>query len=495
MQKYQIFSQICHNFKNFKIVVKIVRNFCKNIVKYKYKIVLLSKNSTYMEVCMADMNNDNNNFSNNGMANNPPTNSGNMPSQQGQMNGASNNQQQNSQFSGQSQNTNLQNNSNNYQSNSYQQGQQNNQFSQNPINPPRPQNPQFSSYQQNPQYSQQYQQTAQSQQQTSQNQVNQNQAPSQQNPNSQNNAPQQPNQQQPQQQAPQGASAGYEKKKTLSEEDKERLSNFNYSNDEIKKLRKRKKKAELTENARPLTKVRRLYSARIAHRVYPEQMQEINRLRALAEEGGKKGAALIGSAARKTRNLVASILLVLAILAIVGTGTLVTILMLNNEGNSVPSGTIEFTDNTDIKQTITGYRMGEEIDEPITIANLTNRDLYFLFYVTISAPTDAPLTEGLDFKDLEIEFLGVQSENWFKGTNNGITYYTTRTKTPMFKNESITDNKIQIITGYKINVKDGVDENAWANKTVVLTFNIIGCESSDDINNEISKIGVTLPEE
>ena len=348
------------------------------------------------------------------------------------------------------------------------------------MSPPRPQNPQ---------YSQQYQQTAQSQQPASQNQ-----APSQQNPNSQN-APQQQNPQQPQQQAPQGASTGYEKKKTLSEEDKERLSNFNDSNDEIKKLRKRKKKAELTENARPLTKVRRLYSARIAHRVYPEQMQEINRLRTLAGEGGKKGAALIGRAAKRTRNLVASILLVFAILAVVGTGTLVTILMLNNEGDSVPSGTIDFTDNTNIKQTITGYRMGDEIDEPITIANLTNRDLYFLFYVTISAPTDAPLTEGLDYNDLEIEFLGVQSANWIKGTNNGIIYYTTRNKTPMFKNEDLTDNKIQIITGYKINLKDGGDENAWTGKTVVLTFNIIGCESSDDINNEISKIGATVPEE
>lgn len=395
---------------------------------------------------MADMNNENN-FSNNGFSNPPSGNGGSGAPNQGQ-NPQFGPQQQNPQFGNQpnapQQNTNLQNSGG---------------------------APQNNPYQQQPRYNQQ---------------------PT---PNNQPNQPQNPNPQQPTQspqQAPQGASAGIDRKKTLSEEDKERLSDFNTGNDEIKKQRKRKKKPQITENARSLTKVRRLYSARIAHRIYPEQMQEINRLRALAEEGGKKGAALIGRAAKKTRNLVVSILIVLAILAVVGTGTLVTVLMLNKDTGSTPTGTIDFTENTNIQQTITDYRMGTEIDAPIGIVNLTNRELYFLFYVTLGAPTDAPLTEGLDYNDLEIEFLGVNPENWIAGEQNGIIYYETGAKTPMYVNESTTNNQIQIITGYKIKVKEGADESVWIGKSVTLTFNIIGCETRDEINSEKSKIGVTV---
>ena len=313
-----------------------------------------------------------------------------------------------------------------------------------------------------------------------------------QNANLQNNA--NLNQQVPQQpgQPPKQGVKGVETKKTLSEDDKERLRNHNVSNEEVKKLKKRVKKPEITENARPLTKVRRLYSARIAHRIYPEQMREISRLRALAGESGKKGAALIGGAAKKTRNLVASILIVLAILAVVGTGTLVTILMLNNNdgGSTPPSGTIEFTGNTNISETITNYNFGDDIDAPIGIANLTNRNLRFLFYVTISAPTDGPLSEGLDFSELEIEFLGMSTAWGYGGSKNGINYYTSN-EVPAFVNSETTTNQINIVTGYKITVKDEANGNNWLGKTVVLTFNIVGCENNEALSDEINKIGVT----
>ncbi len=274
----------------------------------------------------------------------------------------------------------------------------------------------------------------------------------------------------------------FENKKVLTEEDKERLRAVNNGNAEIKKLKKRYKKATLTENARPLYKVRRLYSARLSHRLYFEHMLEIARLRALASESGKKGAALIGAAAKKTRNLVAALLIVFAILAVIGTGTLVTVLVINQDQRDLNlAERLEIVGQNEFEADINNYQLGTDTGRKLSVLNNDVQNVLLALHVTIE-PNEA-LKNDIDSgaTDLTLEQLEwnpniVNSNNWFIQGNN--LYY--------IGSLEIGD-ELQIFDDYNLDLRDGYDTyNEWSNGRygVVLNFSI-EYHSQDAVNLDI----------
>ncbi len=341
------------------------------------------------------------------------------------------------------------------------------------------------------------------------------------NQNAQNFANQAPNNgaqqfQRPQQsqnvppQAGQGP-AGVQVKKTLSEEDKERLRKVNRDNADIKKLKKRVKKPVATENARPLYKVRRLYSAKISHRMYYEHMLELARLRALANEGGKKGAALIGTAAKKTRNLIATLLIVFAILAVVGTGTFVTITLLNNGSQDFDfKGDIELTEGELINKTISNYEFGKDIDMPITVKNSTGKELYLNLIIDVTPNENlinAIENENLNFKDLQFTPIykdGFNDEMWtiekceyIETTKNGVVDTRTQRYYMYYNGKMSTDsnsasNTLSMIKGYKFTLAEtATNQERWVingrGVEVKFTINYVGVDAYNN-NRQDSRL-------
>ena len=381
-----------------------------------------------MEVCMAEINNSNNNMNsnNNGSFNKPPQNPNNMTEGQRFQNNPNFNAQQNLQFQ---QNPNMQGG--------------NQRFAQNQrVNP---------------------QQYAQSQQNSGQNMSQQRPAQNQQG--FTQNSPQQPLSNQ----------SGLQGKKTLSEEDKERLRKVARDNLDIKKLKKRVKKPSITENARPLFKLRSLYSAKLAHRMYYERMLEIAKLRALANEGGKKGAALIGTAAKKTRSLVATLLIVFAILAVVGTGTFVTISMLNRETPNYDfTGVLTIVDQNKVEAKVDNYVFGSDVNVPISINNSTGQIIFISFYIDMKPNEylqDALDRGELDFSKLVLSYKFGETfnpDNWLIQNVDGTTYM-------YYYGQVGINSQLTIIDGYSIDLAEGeTNHEDWVKNGygVELTFTI-----------------------
>ena len=377
---------------------------------------------------MAEINNSNNNMNsnNNGSFNNPPQNPNNMTEGQRFQNNPNFNAQQNPQFQ---QNPNMQGG--------------NQRFAQNQrVNP---------------------QQYAQSQQNSGQNMSQQRPAQNQQG--FTQNSPQQPLSNQ----------SGLQGKKTLSEEDKERLRKVARDNLDIKKLKKRVKKPSITENARPLFKLRSLYSAKLAHRMYYERMLEIAKLRALANEGGKKGAALIGTAAKKTRSLVATLLIVFAILAVVGTGTFVTISMLNRETPNYDfTGVLTIVDQNKVEAKVDNYVFGSDVNVPISINNSTGQIIFISFYIDMKPNEylqDALDRGELDFSKLVLSYKFGETfnpDNWLIQNVDGTTYM-------YYYGQVGINSQLTIIDGYSIDLAEGeTNHEDWVKNGygVELTFTI-----------------------
>lgn len=381
-----------------------------------------------MEVCMAEINNSNNNMNSNsnGSFNNPPQNPNNMTEGQRFQNNPNFNAQQNPQFQ---QNPNMQGG--------------NQRFAQNQrVNPQ-----QYTQSQQNSGQNMSQQRPAQNQQGFTQ------------------NSPQQPLSNQ----------SGLQGKKTLSEEDKERLRKVARDNLDIKKLKKRVKKPSITENARPLFKLRSLYSAKLAHRMYYERMLEIAKLRALANEGGKKGAALIGTAAKKTRSLVATLLIVFAILAVVGTGTFVTISMLNRETPNYDfTGVLTIVDQNKVEAKVDNYVFGSDVNVPISINNSTGQIIFISFYIDMKPNEylqDALDRGELDFSKLVLSYKFGETfnpDNWLIQNVDGTTYM-------YYYGQVGINSQLTIIDGYSIDLAEGeTNHEDWVKNGygVELTFTI-----------------------
>ncbi len=285
--------------------------------------------------------------------------------------------------------------------------------------------------------------------------------------------------------APQMPKQNLENKKVLTEEDKQRLRNMNDGNAEIKKMKKRVKKPTLTENARPLYKVRRLYSARLSHRLYFEHMLEIARLRAIAGESGKKGAALIGAAAKKTRNLVATLLIVFAILAVIGTGTLVTVLVINQDQRDYNLlERLDILNQSTFTDPISNYQLGTNINRQCTVLNNDEQDLFIEFSVTMRAneTLQNAITQGttdLTLDQLECNLIAHNSSDWIYEGNS--LYYI---------GELAVGSQLTILDGYNITLRDGFEQNSaeWSNGSygVILDFEItyysVGGVSIDELN-------------
>ena len=345
------------------------------------------------------------------------------------------------------------------------------------------------------------------------------------NPNAQNFANQAPNNgaqqfqrpNQPQNVPPQAGQgpAGVQAKKTLSEEDKERLRKVNRDNADIKKLKKRVKKPVATENARPLYKVRRLYSAKISHRMYYERMLELAKLRALANEGGKKGAALIGSAAKKTRNLIATLLIVFAILAVVGTGTFVTITLLNQDENKFDfTREIELVNEDSINTNIPNYEFGKNIDTPVTIKNLTGQEIYVNMVIEVTP--NANLKYGIENDDINYSDLIFEPmyqsdfalDNWtiengrhIETKENDVVVGRKLRYTMYYNNKVAINGTLNLLAGYKFKLEEtSTNQEKWVinGRGVSVSFTInyvaVGKYNQNPNNSELGSSWVNAPD-
>ena len=239
-----------------------------------------------------------------------------------------------------------------------------------------------------------------------------------------------------------------------------KISNDNYL---IKKTSKKVKKANLSENARLLSKVRRLYTAKISLKYYFCPIIKVNKLRSLAGADKKGGAALFNAAAKKTRNLIATIIIVISVLAVIGAGAFVTLVVIGNDATQNPD--IEgFTivNTSQIAQPITNYTFGKKIDVPVKLKNTTGENVKVRLLVEINVPDDLKPEAG----NISVQCYFDNSQ-WHHETLGDKTYIT--------KNENMISSEtdeVTAISGYQINIAEGANENIWATRRIQVVFTV-----------------------
>ncbi len=240
-----------------------------------------------------------------------------------------------------------------------------------------------------------------------------------------------------------------------------RLAEQNYA---IKKTTKRYSKSSITENARSLSKVRRLYSARMGHRYFPFPYKKVADLRDRA--GGAIKA--FGAAAKKTKRLVLTIVIIVAILATIGTGAAVAVMAINNKNaNAFYEGQFVISETTNVPAHINSYILGQKIDLPLYVRNRTNQSVEVRFKIDTVAEPDTPLynaiRDGLvDPTQLVITYYYDEAQ-WTM--SDGYLYY--------IGGEGYmpdSDKEIEVISGFAIDIASTTESNKWVNYQMTINF-------------------------
>ena len=245
--------------------------------------------------------------------------------------------------------------------------------------------------------------------------------------------------------APKKENASSPEKKPLTADQKAYLNKVDDENYAIKKSVK-KQKESLSDNARPLTKVRRMDSANTGEQYSSVPMNQVNDLR-IANASDEQGGAFV-AAAKKTRNLIVTLIIVIAILAIIGAGSLVTMMVINNDTREVNLDTgLTFYNEGAITTQITNYQVGTMLEFPVGIVNDTNAgiDARFRINVVYDELYQSLAAKGLQASDLSFEYRyseqsweersGEDNEGWLFSKNSF----------------NSSNNAIYIITGFKVN--------------------------------------------
>lgn len=235
----------------------------------------------------------------------------------------------------------------------------------------------------------------------------------------------------------------------------------------IKKTTKRYSRASISSGAYSLSKVRRLYSARIGHKYYGCPIIQVNKLRGRANGG--KGAAF-GVAARKTKKLVLTIVIIVAILATLGTGAVVAVMAINNNLNNAFNHT-EFiiSNEANIPPNISNYVLGYQFELPIKIRNNTNQDVVVCFYISIKIEEDSELERAVaaglvDPSKLEISY--VYDEDLWRLVDDKL-YYIGNGGVMADSAEDL-----QVISAFSIDIESTEESNKWVNYSMTLVFNV-----------------------
>ena len=174
------------------------------------------------------------------------------------------------------------------------------------------------------------------------------------------------------------------------------------------------------------------------------------------------------------KRLVASILIVFAILAVIGTGTLVTVLMLQEDRNNYNlDGEIVITNIDEVEADIGNYMLGSDVNVPLNVRNDTGQTIILRLAVSMTAnealqfDIDEGLTD-LRVEDLKFSYILSSTNSWYQETENGIEYL-------YYVGQLADSATISLFSGYKIDLVDpNGDYNAWVNNRygVELSFNV-----------------------
>ena len=255
----------------------------------------------------------------------------------------------------------------------------------------------------------------------------------------------------------------------LTEEEKAYLREISEENYLIKKNSKRYKRSSLTENARYLSKVRRLYSSKISHRYFFFPIIKVTNLRNRAGGDGKGGAALFSAAARRTKRLVISLVLVFAILAVTAVGTLVPLMVINSDPqNTFNRDGFTIVNAAEVEGSIDDYVMGDMLDLPVLIRNNTNVPVEVRFHIELVAEAGSDLAEAIEDGILSLDDLEViynyDSLYWEQRSDGNLYYKSTL-------ENSATEN-VELIKGFAIDLVDGASStaNEWEGYSLRLNF-------------------------
>ena len=254
------------------------------------------------------------------------------------------------------------------------------------------------------------------------------------------------------------------KKRSLTPEELaylEKIGNLNYV---IKKTTKRFKRADLSNNARYLTKVRRLYTARIGRKYYFFPIKRVTYLRSLLGDEKKGAAALFGAAARKTRNLITTLIIIFALIAIIGTGSFVTLVVINNENQNINiDNGLTFTDEGSITVGIKDYRVGDVKEFPIEVTNDTNTNIEIRFRMNIKTEGEyweKLVAKGVEASDFSLEYV-YSSQSW-ELKEDGWLYSKSNFRS--------TDKQILIISGFILHFNEEKNANILGNESIRVEF-------------------------
>ena len=235
----------------------------------------------------------------------------------------------------------------------------------------------------------------------------------------------------------------------------QKLADQNYV---IKKTTKRFKQATLAENARTLSKIRRLYSAKVGHRYYGYPIVSVNKLRGRVEGG--KGAAF-GAAARKTKKLVLTIVIIVALLATLGTAAVVGVMVIGGgQGAQFVSDGLTISNSQNIPPSINSYILGEKVNLPIKIKNNTQKDVLVAFHIEMEIIEGSDLERAVanslvDPNKLKFTYY-YDDSNW--GLVGGKLHYIANGG---LMADSADD--LEVISGFSIDIDSTEESNKWIN--------------------------------
>lgn len=318
----------------------------------------------------------------------------------------------------------------------------------------------------------------------------------------------------------------------LNQEEIEYLGKISDQNYFIKK-RLKKSKGKPFNEPRALSRIRRLLPLNFARRYYGFPPKEVKKLR---DRMGDDKSKVFGAAARRAKNLILSMVLIVALIATMGTGAIVAILAVNNGNNIQVNKDGLVIVNADEITPINGYSLGmwQDGNFYIKTQNKTGTDIKELvFYITLTPTKDSTnknseafstaLANGtinpaeliFSYKLEEVkgavlwapylEGSASSTEQTIEGTSTydsktktitGSAVYDSVTKTikgpaikyvggdnGVVKSSSNQEDIITVISNFSIDIKSPTESNKWAGLSMTISFVV----EADPVDSSVIK--------
>ena len=281
----------------------------------------------------------------------------------------------------------------------------------------------------------------------------------------------------------------------LNKEEIEYLRKISDQNYFIKK-RLKKRKGRAFDEPRALSKVRRLYSLNFARKYYGFPSIQVKKLR---ERSGEDYRAVFGAAARRVKKMILTMVIIVAVIATLGTGVVVTILAINTNSNIQvnPNGLVIV--NADQIVPIDGYSLGQWQEKGFIIkmrndTKVSVKDVTFC--ITLSAAevkegdsdddkkrkkafADALANGTIDPTKLVFSYsydksLWEMAQNQVVYVDNDIIYGPKLKyiggENGVIQSSSNQDYDIQIINNFAIDILSSTESNKWVNLSMTISF-------------------------